>query len=735
MTKYTRHRHSFFWHDIARFCGAILSIFDKILAPIMDLIRRVTLAQAFFVSGLLKLGNWQTALFLSEHEYPVSWLDPVTAAYLGVGVEIIAPVLLVLGLGTRLAALALMVLTIITQIVYQPVNSQVFWIIIFAYWFLAGAGRFSMDHALRGLKDSALPLSDVFTNIFNFLKKTVAPFYLLLMRVWIAAILYAAGHTAMQSMGLLGHLQFLDYHPSYSVLRMAQDQFWVDLICGFGALCLAVGFATRIFAFICFVVLGLVTMHIDASAVQASEFVYWGMLLSILVFNGPGQYSIDRLLRRFLTARFPVFDGEMPMVGDAMPHVVIIGAGFGGIAAARALRTTACRVTLIDKHNYHLFQPLLYQVATAGLSPSDIATPIRGLFRDQQNIRVMLGEVTGIEKSKKIVQTANGKNIPYDYLIVATGARHSYFGKDQWAEFAPGIKRVEDAVALRGKLLRAFEAAENADDPDLQRRLLSFVIVGGGPTGVEMAGALAELAYQGMQDEFRRIDPRRAQIYLVEAGARLLAVMPESISAYTKQSLENLGVKVLTGGRVDTIDAEGVVISGQRIDAKNVIWAAGVQASPAAAWLSGESDRAGRLKVNVDLRLPGDENIYAIGDTVLADVWNGKPMPGLAPAAKQSGQFAAGHIRDRIEGRVPKKSFHYRHYGSLATIGRKSAVADFGRFRMRGVLAWWFWGFVHVAFLANMQSRVAVLVEWFWAYLTYRRSIRLITDPPSTKSG
>lgn len=729
MSHATAHRHRHILADIMRAAGQVLRFSERVLAPGMDLIRRISIAQAFFISGVLKLSNWDTALYLSTNEYPVSWLDPVSAANLGVAIEIICPVLLVLGLMTRFAALPLLVLTAIAQIAYHPVNAQAFWIIILGYWVVMGAGRNSLDHLLRGLKDTALPLSKSFTRFFAWLTTVVGPLYLLAMRLWIAAVLYIAGHAAMDSMTLAEPLRFLEYQPHYSVLRTMQESSLADLLCGTGALLLALGFGTRLVSLASLILLAILTSAIDATAVQKTEFVYWFMLLTILFFRGPGALSFDHVIRAALGRVFPQLDGMTRANYDGLPHVVIVGAGFGGVATARALRTTACRVTLIDKHNYHLFQPLLYQVATAGLSPSDIATPIRGLFRDQENIRVMMNEVGGVDKTARQVKLTDGSTITYDYLVLATGARHSYFGKDAWSEFAPGMKRVEDAIAVRGKLLRAFEAAENTDDISLREKLLSFVIVGGGPTGVELAGALAELAHQGMEDEFRRIDPANAKITLVEAGPRVLAVMPESISAYTKIALEKLGVTVKTGGRVETIDAEGVVVNGERIASLNVIWAAGVQASPAAQWMGGEADRAGRLKVNTDLSVPGADSVYAIGDTVLAEVWNGKPMPGLAPAAKQSGKFVAKHIRAKIEGSAPQKAFHYRHYGSLATIGRKAAVADFGALKLQGAVAWWFWGAVHVLFLANLQSRVAVMVEWFWAYLTFKRSIRLITEP------
>lgn len=728
MSNARKHRLQHITTTWVRRLGALLHISDEIVAPLFDIVRRPVIAHAFFLSALVKISDWDNALYLSAHEYPVSWMNPVLAAYLGVTIEILGSVLLSLGFMTRFAALGLLVLTVISQYAYQAVNVQVFWIIMLGYWVVMGGGLKSIDFLLRGLKDSALPLAAKISALFNWLRNIVGPFYFVFIRLWIAGVLYVAGHTAMESMNLAEWLKFLEYQPQLSVLRMAENSFWIHLVCGVGAFSLALGFVTRIWALLSLIALGFATHHIQATAAQSAEFLYWVMLLSILFFSGPGRLSLDHLLRNWLGRLFPQFSGEFPSTHESMPHVVIVGAGFGGIAAAKALRATACRVTLVDKHNYHLFQPLLYQVATAGLSPSDIATPIRGLFRDQDNIRVMLGEVTGIDKTRRQVLLKNGESLAYDYLVLATGARHSYFGKDEWAAFAPGMKRVEDAIAVRAKLLKAFETAENCNDPVMQQQLMSFVIVGGGPTGVELAGALAELAHTGMEQEFRRIDPSQAKIYLVEAGPRLLAVMPEDISVYTKTALEQLGVTVMTSGRVESIDAEGVIVNGQRIASLNVIWAAGVQASPAAQWLGVEADRAGRVKVNKDLTVPNTEYIYAIGDTVFAEVWDGKPMPGLAPAAKQSGQFVARHIRDRIEGASPEQEFHYQHYGSLATIGRKAAVADFGKFKMKGAIAWWFWGVVHIMFLSNVQSRIAVSIEWFWAYVTFKRSTRLITE-------
>ena len=708
--------------------GFALRLSDLVFAPLMDIVRRPAVAHVFFISGLLKLSNWSAALYLAEHEYPVSWMNPVLAAYVGVTVEIVGSVLLSLGLMTRFASFSLLVLTIVIQYAYRAVNEQVFWIIMLGYWCVAGGGLKSVDFLLRGLKDSALPFARPIGRFFAWLTREVSGYYLLFMRLWIAAVLFVAGHTEMDSMGLSGWLRVLEYEPRQSILRMAEGQSLIPLICGVGAVCIALGLATRIWAMTSLLVLSAIAHGAAAAEAQRDELLYWIVLLTVIFFSGPGALSLDNLLRRALSRRFPQFSGQFPAITETMPHVVIVGAGFGGVAAARMLRTTACQITLIDKRNHHLFQPLLYQVATAGLSPSDIATPIRSLFRDQMNIRIRMGEVAGIDRAGRQVLLGDGHAVGFDYLILATGARHSYFGKDEWAVHAPGMKRVEDAIAVRAMLLKAFEAAENSDDPTARETLLSFVIVGGGPTGVELAGALAELARQGMEDEFRRIDPSKARIYLIEAGPRLLGVMPEGVSGYAERALASLGVTVMTGARVVAIDETGVMLDDRRIESRNIIWAAGVEASPAAKWLGAEADRAGRLKVNADLTVPGDDRIYAVGDTACAEVWNGKPMPGLAPAAKQSGSFAARHIRARIEGSQPPARFAYRHYGSLATIGRQSAVADFGRFRLTGALAWWFWGAVHIAFLANLQSRLAVMIEWFWAYLTFRRSTRLITE-------
>lgn len=411
--------------------------------------------------------------------------------------------------------------------------------------------------------------------------------------------------------------------------------------------------------------------------------------------------------------------------GGALPHVVILGAGFGGLSAARSLAAAPVNVTIIDQHNYHLFQPLLYQVATAGLSPPEIAAPIRSILGGQTNARVILGKVVGVDKSNRVVELDQGELVRYDILVVATGARHAYFGSDNWERFAPGLKTIEDAIDIRGRILMAFEKAEITADAPERQSLLTFVIVGGGPTGVELAGSIAELAQKALANDFRRIDPSSARVVLIQAGSRLLPAFPEDLSERARLALEKLGVEVKFG-RVTECSREGVLVDDSRVSARTIIWAAGVAASPAAMWLNANADSSGRVKVCADLSLPGHPEIFVIGDTALVVGENGTPIPGLAPAAKQQGKYVGTVIKDRLAGNTSCEEFRYRHCGSLATIGRKSAVADFGFVRLSGSLAWFLWGAVHVFFLIGFRNRVAVLLDWLWAYVTFKRGVRLI---------
>jgi NADH dehydrogenase len=409
------------------------------------------------------------------------------------------------------------------------------------------------------------------------------------------------------------------------------------------------------------------------------------------------------------------------------PHVVVVGAGFAGLAAVHALKNTKARVTVIDRHNYHLFQPLLYQVATASLSPADIAQPVRSILKEQANANVVLGDVTGINKTMKFVRVAGGHDIPYDYLVLATGARHSYFGKDHWAGAAPGIKTIDDATRVRANILLAFERAETETDPDRRRALLTFVVIGGGPTGVEMAGAIAELARNSITRDFRSITPHCARVLLVEAGPRLLPVMPEALSDEAKAALERLGVEVSLGKAVTNITRDSVIVGDEYVAAKTIIWAAGVRASAAGQWLDAATDRAGRVFVRSDFSVGGHNEIFVAGDTVAFKQGDGTFLPGIAPAAKQAGAYVGALIAARIAGRAEPKPFAYSDFGSMATIGRRNAVADFGRVHLKGFVGWLLWSVAHVYFLIGFRNRLSVAMSWAWSYLTYQRGVRLIT--------
>ena len=423
------------------------------------------------------------------------------------------------------------------------------------------------------------------------------------------------------------------------------------------------------------------------------------------------------------------------MLGDPsssaiLPRVVIVGAGFGGLWAAKALANAPVEVTIIDRENHHLFQPLLYQVATAALSPADVAAPIRGIVGAYRNITVMLGDVSGVDVAARAVSIAGGRRVPYDYLILATGARHAYFGHDDWEPFAPGLKRIEDATEIRRRILIAFERAENETDPDERRLLMNLLIVGGGPTGVELAGAIAELARRALAKDFRNIDPRDTRIILVEAGPRLLPSMPEDLSEEALQRLQRLGVEVRLGAAVTAVDASGVTIGRARLDARTVIWAAGVAASPAGQWIGAKCDRAGRIEVNPDLTVPDHPEIFAIGDTALMLDAAGRPLPGVAPVAKQQGRYVGSLIKTRLHSAERIEPFSYRNYGNLATIGRKAAVIDFGWIHLRGFVAWMIWTVAHIYFLIGLRNRMMVALHWLWAYFTFQRGARLITGPP-----
>jgi NADH:ubiquinone reductase (H+-translocating) len=409
----------------------------------------------------------------------------------------------------------------------------------------------------------------------------------------------------------------------------------------------------------------------------------------------------------------------------AEPRVVIVGSGFAGLAAARALRRAAVRLTVVDRRNHHLFQPLLYQVASAALSPGDIAYPIRAILARQKNTEVLLADAVSIDTASRQLVLSDGR-LPYDFLIVATGARHAYFGHDEWERFAPGLKSLEDALEIRRRILLAFERAERETDPERRRNLLTFVVVGAGPTGVELSAAIAEISREVLVEDFRAIDPREARIVLVEAGPRVLSSYSEGSSRHALEALRGKGVEVRLGAAVKAIDAVGVQVEGERLAAATVLWAAGVAASPLARSLGVPLDRAGRVLVQPDLTIPGHPEVFVVGDLAAFLHQGGSPLPGTSPVAIQEGRRAADNVRSAVEGKPPE-TFRYRDRGTMAVIGRASAVAEILGFHFSGIVAWLVWCFVHIFFLIGFRNRFLVMFEWAWAYVSHQRGARLIT--------
>jgi NADH dehydrogenase/putative oxidoreductase len=695
---------------IAGFWLAAVKRTSSTAAAILEIAIRLSLAQAFFVSGMmLKAMNWDSALYFAAHEYPVVWGDPTTAAYLGVSVELICPIFLGIGFLTRLAAIPLLILSLVIQFHYRELDMHLFWAALLARCVILGAGPLSVDSRIaRGLGQSAVPVAAFAIRLTTALSRLGGPAYQLALRAWLSA-----------------GLAWLSLSPKFFPVATAHELARpLALTC---AALIGIGLATPIAsATVIVILIGRGMMGLSDSL--------WLDALAVFAFAGAfgaGPLSLDYLILR--AAQSHLLPETNRLLPETAPHIVIVGAGFAGLACAKKLRDLPARITLIDQRNYHLFQPLLYQVATAALSPGDIATPIRSVFRDAPNVRVLRGAVSGVDIVGSTVRL-NEQSIAYDYLILATGASHSYFGQNQWAPFAPGLKRLEDAIDVRRRILDAFERAEAIEAATERMRLLTFLIVGGGPTGVELAGAVAELAHHGFEEEFRQFDPASTRILLVQSGPRILPTFPEQLSFRATKSLESLGVEVLLNSRVEAIDDTGVTFNGSRVDAATVLWAAGVVASPAAQWLGADADKAGRVKVADDLSVPGLPNIFVIGDTAAANSWGGNPVPGLAPAAKQGGLYVASVIRARILGRKAPPPFQYRHMGSLATIGRKSAVADFGGLRLSGAGAWWLWGAVHVFFLIGLRNRLSIMFDWFWAYITYDVGTRLITGDERGRS-
>jgi NADH dehydrogenase len=412
------------------------------------------------------------------------------------------------------------------------------------------------------------------------------------------------------------------------------------------------------------------------------------------------------------------------------PRLIVVGAGFAGIELVKRLKHANLHIILIDRHNYHLFQPLLYQAATAVLAPSEIAWSIRDMFRDRDDVEIVLDAVTGVDRVARRVRSASGTWLDVELLVIATGATHAYFGHPEWEPLAPGLKTIDDATRIRRRILLAFEAADRCTDTDRQAALLTFAIVGAGPTGVELAGMIAELAHRVLPAEYRRIDTRQARVLLIEAGDRILNGFDPELAAFAHRVLLRRGVDIRLGRSVTAISKSGVTVGDEHIQAATILWAAGVAASPAASWLAADADASGRVDVSPYLTLADDEAVFVIGDAARVAWRDGKPVPGIAPAAKQEGAYVADAIRRRLERKKPPAPFRYRHQGDLATIGRSAAIVDFGRFRLKGVLAWWVWGFAHIYFLIGGRSRLAVALSWLWHYFRKRPSAPLITHHP-----
>ena len=673
-------RHAGARARLAGWLDAIAAILATV-APIVDVLVRLALTKPFFEPGMMMPAG--------QH----GWLV--------IAIQFVGPLLLLLGWQVRPVALLLLGLTLAHQGAAPMGDEHVVWIALFGWYLVHGAGPISLDHLLdKGLGISPLPFAGVAIRAAHWTRDRVAPLYRLALRLWLAA-------------GLLG-----------MTAAMVPSQDWTGLpmpVAMVAAGLLVLGLFTPLVALVLILVPTSMMMMAGGLAGMGGMTPFLPLLLALLGAHGAGRWSLDRVFN-VMAHRTAEFDRDAP-------HVVIVGAGFGGLACAQGLCHSGAKVTLIDRQNHHLFQPLLYQVATGSLSPADIATPIRAMFRDNHDVNVLCAEVSGVDPIAKTIQ-AGGRKIAYDALVLATGATHGYFGKDQWAEYAPGLKSVADATAIRSRILKAFEQAEACENDAERQALLTFVVVGAGPTGVELAGAIAELSRNGMAKDFRNFDPASARILLVQAAPRVLPQFTDALSDFALDAVRKLGVEVLLDSAVQDIDATGVVINGTRLEAATVLWAAGVVASPAAKWLGVPADRAGRVMVKPDLSVRDLSDVYVIGDTASMLDANGAPVPGLAPAAKQGGAYVASLLKARLRGEAVPGPFVYRHQGSLATIGRKTAVADFGRMKLRGAIAWWLWGAVHVLFLGGLRNRMSVVIHWVWSYFTFDVGVRLITSDP-----
>lgn len=701
-------------HYFVRLYAAGLRALTSGVSPLFDVALRFWVAKFYLIAGMMHVMDRDGAAPAGAAHNLADWARSVVESQIGSGVELLSAALFLFGLLTRIDALALLILSFVGAT--SPGNDVVLLVrVLLVYYWLGGAGALSLDYVLGGLASSAFAFAKEARESLATLRRQILPVFLVALRIWLAISLLTRPLAIEAAPTFI--LDLAHVVPAVSAPPVSTWLCWTV-----GGL-LVIGIGTRLLAVLLLITLSTSAMmgwHYGAS-------FYWALMLGLLALQGPGFWSVDALLESWLR-KARIGTGDAPALSSTgVPRVVIVGGGFGGLSCAKALRHTPVEITLVDRSNHHLFQPLLYQVATASLSPGDIAAPIRSLFRETSNIRVVYGTVKGVDTTSRVVQL-DSIDIPYDYLVLATGATHGYFGNDAWRRWAPGLKRLEDATEIRRRLLTAFERAELTESAEERRALLTFLVVGGGPTGVELAGAIAELTRLGMEHDFRRFEPSQARVILVQSGSRILPTFPESLSRVAQLALERLGVEVRVGSRVEIIDDLGVSVSGERIAARTVLWAAGVVASPAGTWLGAECDSAGRIVVGSDLSVPGMQNVFALGDTAASKGWAGANVPGLAPAAKQGGVYIARAIDARVSGRSAATApFRYRHWGSLAAIGRKAAVIDFGRVRLSGAPAWWLWGILHIGLLVGVRNRIATATNWFCSYITFRSAIRLIT--------
>lgn len=702
-----------FW-GMQRILGERFRRVGQGFAPIFNLGVRFWLGQLFFVASFGLSGASTTTL---GRLYGCLAYVPIENAALSIGMKIVlgsAAIFLIVGLATRFASVLLLTALAANHFSGGADTLNLTWAVLLGWFSLSGGGAISLDRLLgRGAPTSAAPLAHITSVALTWMDEA-KPTYLFVLRLILSFLAFVIVFDHVEL--LFAVARALRIEGQLGWLASLAPPLSVRIALGVVSTLLASGLYSRAVSFLLALVMSFVTVR-SGLAAEAMAAVSLPLLFFV---HGSGCLSLDRAFG---------FEGRVRAVDENWPRVVIVGAGFGGLSAAKTLVGRNVRVTIVDRHNHHLFQPLLYQVATAALSPADIATPIRELFRDQPNIHTLLDEVVDLDTDRQEVLFGD-RRLAYDFLIIATGTQSTYFGNDEWEVFAPGLKTLNDAVRIRNQLLVAFERAEQAELEADRKRHLTFVVVGGGPAGVELAGAIVELARHGMTGDYRRSDPATARIVLVDRGSRPLKSMAESMSLATLRELEGLGVEMRFGEGVTSVDAHGVTLgSGVRIETNTVVWAAGVSASPAGDWLGVATDNVGRVPVGPQLSPQGFDNVFVVGDTAACQIGSGEQVPGLAPAAKQAGEFAARVVLARASGRRGPKRFRYRHMGDLATIGRSAAVVEIGGVQLSGALAWWLWGAAHVIFLTGVRNRTSVALHWLWSYLTYRRPTRLITAP------